>query len=78
MKRKSDGTIERESAQLDSQEVARLRKQVDAMSRINEAQAATIKQQDAALAQAMRDVETVKLAMNAMDAVITRLKAVRQ
>ena len=78
MKRNSDGTIESETGLLAGQEVARLRKQVDALSRINEGQAATIKQQDAALAQSQRDLENAKLAMRAMDAAITRLQAVRQ
>jgi len=54
MKRKSDGTIERESAQLDSQEVARLRQQVDALTRINAGLAETMRrmeaQQDAEIA----------------------------
>lgn len=78
MKRNSDGTIESETGLLAGQEVARLRKQIDAMARINEAQAATIKQQDAALAQAMRDLEIARLAIKSMGAAIARLQAVRQ
>lgn len=78
MKRNSDGTIESETGLLAGQEVARLRKQVDAMARINEAQATTIKQQDAALAQAMRDLEIARLAIKSMGAAIARLQAVRQ
>ena len=43
MKRQSDGTLELETGLLAGQEVARLRKQVDAMSKINAQQAATIR-----------------------------------